>query len=83
MGWHPGATAASFWLAVIVLVLWILPKVRWEAKVVSFTFTVGHFYLNTFSGVHSPWYVPTLTLLAIVGVCTVVNQLMPRTEPSS
>lgn len=74
-GWHPWAVSASFWLGLTVLVLWILPKVRWEVRVVSFTFAIGHFYLNYLSGFHSPWYVPTLTLLAFVGISTVVSQL--------
>jgi hypothetical protein len=74
-GWHPGAVAASLGLAVFVLILWILPKVRWEVRVVSFAFAGGHFFLNYLAGFHSPWYVPTLTLLAFVGISTVVSQL--------
>ena len=75
-GWHPWVVSTSFWLAVGVLILWILPKVRWEVRVASLTFTAGHFYLNYLAGFHSPWYVPTLTLLAFVGLSTIVSQLV-------
>ncbi|MEO7599647.1 MAG: hypothetical protein ABIV50_11985 [Opitutus sp.] len=74
-GWHPWAVKTSFGLALIALVLWIVPKVRWEVRVVSFAFTIGHFYLNYLAGFHSPWYLPTLTLLAFMAITTVLSQL--------
>lgn len=77
-GWAPWAVSISFYLSLFALVIWLLPYVRWEARVASFTFAVGHFYLNYLAGFHSPWYVPTLTALALVAISTVVSQLCNR-----
>ena len=74
-GWNPYLVGWSFAIALLILVLWILPKVRWEVRVTSFAFMVGHFYLNYLAGFHSPWYVPTLTLLGFVALSTTLSQL--------
>jgi hypothetical protein len=72
-GWPGLATRSSFWLSALVGVVWLLPRVRWEARVTSLAFLGGHFYLNYCARFHAPWYVPTLTALAILTIAAVVD----------
>ncbi|MDB6167693.1 MAG: hypothetical protein JWM88_557 [Verrucomicrobia bacterium] len=75
-GWPEWAVRISFYLALAILVTWLVPFVRREARVASFGFFVGHFYLNYIANFHSPWYVPTVTLLAFVALAGILDSLL-------
>jgi hypothetical protein len=79
-GWPRSLTAASFVLSLVGFLVWLIPRVRWEARVASFAFAVGHFYLNYFARFHSPWYVPTLTVLAFVAIAGLIDPLGGRSQ---
>jgi hypothetical protein len=73
-GWPDWMVETSLYLSITIALLWLVPRVRWEARVASLTFLIGHFYLSSFANFHSPWYVPTLTTLAFVAVAGVFSQ---------
>jgi hypothetical protein len=77
-GWPAAAITASFWLALVAIVLWIVPGVRWEARVASFAAAVGQFYLHSFVGFATPWYLPPVTLLAFIALSLGWGQLWAK-----
>ena len=80
-GWPTVATQASFWLALFSICLWFMPRVRWEARVASFAAAVGQFYLYVFVRFPVPWYLPPVTLLALVALVLVWGQLWQSRGP--
>lgn len=74
-GWPEWAIQTSFWLSLAVLVVWLIPFFRREARIASFGFTVGHFYLTYFANYYYPWYIPTITLLAFITLAGVVDDI--------
>lgn len=80
-GWPAWAVQISRWLSFVVLLVWLLPFVRWPCRVASFAFVLGQFYLHYFSNYHAPWYVPTVTLLAVVALAGLVESLMALFRP--
>lgn len=81
-GWPMWQIMISTYLSIGVMLLWLVPPVRWEARVASFAFTVGYFYINYFANFPAPWYIPTLTTLAFVALTGVVSQIVRRTDPT-
>jgi hypothetical protein len=77
-GWPVAAINVSFWLALIAVVLWVVPWVRWEARVASFAAAVGQFYLHSCVGFPTPWYLPPVALLAFVALSLGWGQLWVR-----
>ncbi len=78
-GWPAVAIQTSFWLTLLAIVLWLVPRVRWEARVASFAAAVGQFYLHSFVGFPVPWYMPPVTLLALVALVLVWGQIWQAT----
>ncbi len=70
-GWLP---QLSFAVAVIPLGLFLLPFVRWEARVASFVYAAGHFYLTALAH-PMPWYLPPVMLPGVVALFLVLGQL--------
>jgi hypothetical protein len=58
-GWPAGALMTGFWLAVAVMIAWILPGVRREVRIASLVFFAGQCYLRNYVGFPVPWYLPT------------------------
>lgn len=81
-GWPEWLARTSFWLSLTSLLVWLLPFVRWPARVASFGFLVGQFYLNYFSNTHAPWYLPTVTTLAAVALVGLVDALIGALGPA-
>jgi hypothetical protein len=44
----------------------VLPRIRWEARVVALAHAAGQFYLAALVRYPVPWYVPTVTFLCVV-----------------
>jgi hypothetical protein len=82
-GWPGWAIAISRYLATAAILVWMLPFVRREARIASFTFLCGNFYLNYFSNYYAPWYVPTLTVLAFITLAGLLDSIAGwfRREP--
>ena len=74
-GWPAVAIQTSFWVTLFAIVLWLIPWVRWEARVASFAAAVGQFYLHSFVGFPVPWYMPPVALLALVALVLWWGQL--------
>lgn len=60
--------------AVVPLISFFLPNVRWETRFAALLCLVGHFYLTAITG-PSPWYVPQVTLLGLVALALGFAQL--------
>jgi hypothetical protein len=60
--------------AVVPLIAFFLPHVRWETRFAAFLSLVGHFYLTVVTG-PSPWYGPEVTLLGLVALALGFAQL--------
>ena len=82
-GWPAVADQASCGLALVAISLWFLPRVRWEARVASLAASVGQFYLHTFVSFPVPWYLPAVTLLALVALVLVWGQLWQSPKPKA
>jgi len=74
-GWPAWSIHAAFGLALLAIVLWVIPRVRWEARVASLAAAVGQFYLYSFVGFATPWYLPPVALLALVALVLAWGQL--------
>jgi hypothetical protein len=74
--WTTWAPKPSFVLALIPLLLCFLPFVRWEARVASFAYVIGHIYLTTIIGFPVPWYIPHVTFLGVVALSLGFGQLL-------
>ncbi|HVU16320.1 MAG TPA: hypothetical protein VHD32_05325 [Candidatus Didemnitutus sp.] len=70
-------------LAVIASVLWLLPRVRLEARVASFAFYGGACYLSFVPYYPFPWYFPTIALFAFVALAGVIGQLWGKGSGST
>jgi hypothetical protein len=74
--WTAWAPKPSFVLALIPLLLFFLPFVRWEARVASFAYVIGHFYLTALIGFPVPWYIPHITFLGVVALSLGFGQVL-------
>lgn len=61
-GWSDWVGLATFSVALAPLCLFPLPFVRWEARLASFAYAGGQFYLTAVAGPW-PWYIPPVALL--------------------
>jgi len=74
--WPAFTVRISAGLSLLVMAVWLLPFLRWEARVTSFVFTGAHFYLSYLASYPSPWYLPIVTMLGFFTIACVVGQLM-------
>lgn len=79
-GWPLLASRAAAAIAAGTMLLWVLPKLRWEARVTSFAALVGQFYLQTFVGFPVPWYLPAVTFLALITLALALAQIAAGTR---
>lgn len=80
-GWPAFTIRASTGLSLAVMAVWLLPFLRWEARVASFIFTAAHFYLAYLASYPSPWYLPVVTMLGLFTFACVVGQLAQKLSP--
>ena len=59
------ALSASLVLAVVTMALWVVPWLKWEARVASFISFAGQCFLTSFIGVGVPWYIPTIAFTGL------------------
>jgi hypothetical protein len=84
--WPLWVIKISSYLSLVVVLGWLVPLVRWEARVTSFAFTLGHFYLTYFANFPAPWYLPTVTVLGfftLAGLFSDVHQWLRGAESSA
>ncbi|HWA26774.1 MAG TPA: hypothetical protein VG734_14040 [Lacunisphaera sp.] len=62
-------------LATIGCVLWLVPRLRLEARVASFAYWIAISYLSFVPYFPFPWYFPPTTLLAYVALAGALGQL--------
>jgi hypothetical protein len=74
--WPRWTIQISSYLSLAVVLVWLVPFVRWEARVTSFAFTLGHFYLTYFANFPAPWYLPTVTVLGFVTLAGVLSHFV-------
>lgn len=74
-GWPAFTIRISAGLSLVAMAMWLVPRVRWEARVTSFVFMLAHFYLTNFANFPAPWYLPIVTMLACFTYAAVFGQL--------
>lgn len=67
-GWPAFASQLSAVLAAVGMLLWAVPRLRWEARIASFGALAGQFYLRSFVGFPVPWYLPAISFLTILAL---------------
>lgn len=75
-GWPSGVITTSLLVSLPLLLLWLLPRIRWEARVASLAFLAGHVYLTVIVGFPVPWYIPLVTLFGLMALGLVAGQLL-------
>ena len=75
-GWPKMALIVSYGVSALCLVAWLIPTARAITRLASFVFFWGQFYLTTYVQFPVPWYIPTLTLFAIIVVTSSLDQLL-------
>jgi hypothetical protein len=73
--WPAFIIRISAGLSLAVMAVWLLPFMRWPARVTSFVFTVAHFYLAYMANFPAPWYLPVVTMLGFFTFASAVAQL--------
>lgn len=76
--------AAVIWpakvFAGVCYYLWLIPGIRTETRVASFTFCGAHAYLSFFPYFPFPWYIPSTALLAFIAYGGLFAQLWAYSE---
>lgn len=78
-GWPVAASKVSAALTLVAMMLWLVPKVRWEIRVVSSAALAGQFYLHSFVGFPTPWYLPAVTFLSLLAIGLTLTQVAGST----
>ncbi len=79
-GWPVAASKVSAALALVAMLLWLVPKVRWEIRVASFAALTGQFYLHSFVGFPIPWYLPAVAFLSLIALSLTLAQVAGSTD---
>ncbi|MEZ5414544.1 MAG: hypothetical protein R3F03_09550 [Opitutaceae bacterium] len=74
-GWPAELTAYARTLGTVCALLWLFPLLRATVRAASFAFFGAHVYLTYFPYFAFPWYLPPTTLLALVTLAALLNQL--------
>lgn len=74
-GWPEFASGTSALLAIGSALLWVVPRLRWEARVASLGALAGQFYLHSFVGFPIPWYLPAVAFLSLTATGLALAQL--------
>jgi hypothetical protein len=73
----PGALSGVWWtLGAIAALVWVVPGVRRETRVVSLAFFLGLFFLDRVVRTPFPWYLPTAAMLGYLTLGLVLDQLL-------
>ncbi|GAB5561982.1 MAG: hypothetical protein SynsKO_36290 [Synoicihabitans sp.] len=75
-GWPGAWQNFSYGLSMAGMFLWLIPSLRREARVLSFTYFGGMVYLMSFVGFPIPWYLPSPTTLCLAALCATGAQIM-------
>jgi len=75
-GWPEKITQLSGALATVCALLWLLPFLRTETRACSFAFFGAHAYLSYFPYFPFPWYLPSTTLLALLALGSLLDQVL-------
>lgn len=65
LSWPAWALSASTVLAVITMSLWLVPWLKWQARMASFISFAGQCFLTSIIGVGVPWYIPTIAFTGL------------------
>ncbi|HET7537297.1 MAG TPA: hypothetical protein VFJ90_12635 [Candidatus Didemnitutus sp.] len=74
-GWPMFVQMLALILAIGLCFVWLFPFFRREARVTSFAFLGGHYYLTCVMGFPYPWYIPAVTVLGFVTFAGIADQL--------
>ena len=79
-GWPVVAEFSCRAIALICYIVWLIPKVRWEARLASFIYAVFAAYLDYFPSYPASWYLPGPAWLALLALAGFLEWLL---KPSS
>lgn len=74
-GWYEWAQPLGKYLALLCALYWCVPKATPAGRMVATAVFLGHFYLTHVAAYVAPWYMPSVTLLSIVVLGQIVQQL--------
>lgn len=82
-GWPPLLVKALQALSLGAALIWLVPWARPATRALSFAALIGHFYLFFGMEYAFPWYYPPATLLSLVAVMLVLDQVRSSLNPES
>ncbi len=80
-GWPAFLKVVAVGMALVGMFLWVVPKVRWEARVLSWAALIGQFYLHAWVGAPTPWYLPVVAFISLLAVSLVLAPLAQGAQP--
>jgi hypothetical protein len=80
--WPIWMSAFGRTLATVASLLWLVPRLRLEARVASFAYFFAICYLSFVPYFPFPWYLPATTLLALVALAGGLGQLWQLNRPT-
>ncbi|MDB6126571.1 MAG: hypothetical protein JWM35_467 [Verrucomicrobia bacterium] len=75
-GWPTWMLRIAYWIALGCMTVWLMPGIKRETRLASFALCAGEFYLTSFVYFPVPWYIPTLTVFALIVLSGLVGQLV-------
>jgi hypothetical protein len=65
-------------VAVVTYIVWLVPIVRWQARVCSFVFALFVAYLDYFPAYPASWYLPGPVWLGVIGLAGLFELLLKQ-----
>jgi hypothetical protein len=79
-GWPLAVEYICRLVALLSFFIWLLPRVRWEARLASFVYAVFMAYLDYFPAYPASWYLPGPAWLALFALAGLLDHLLPRRD---
>jgi hypothetical protein len=85
LAWPSWALTASTGLAIVTMSLWLIPRLKWPARVASLVSLAGQGFMTSVIGVGVPWYIPAIAFTGlfalVVGAVQLWNWLQGESHP--
>lgn len=82
-GWPLAVEYVCRGVAVVAFLVWLFPRVRWEARVCSLVYAAFMAYLDYFPAYPASWYLPGAAWLAFFALACALHDLLLRARPAT